>query len=291
MMQERERGIGARRVELRDVAHDRQLLRDVAIANERTLRELGPLPTGGVPAVPKRKVQPSREPLENESMKLGRMAATAVLGMAGAVAGCASPPVAAPVATSDGAAIKPVTPFDISAFRVYTPADYPQLTPEEMGRRVLRLIEDLNRGGAWTVEHFREVTGLPLAPVPGREDRAYAFTMNLPDSHWYYGLNYYKGWGEERMGESVSYRFGNRTGDRHDKDADMAPVCGVDLDAFDDALKIMGFKMRPKYDQIGRLMSLEYTGSMASVEMLTRSEGYDSEAKLRRGCVKAMFIR
>jgi hypothetical protein len=36
-------------------AHAQQLLRDLAIINARTEHELGPLPPGGLPVVPKRK--------------------------------------------------------------------------------------------------------------------------------------------------------------------------------------------------------------------------------------------
>ncbi|PPV08960.1 hypothetical protein XBLMG947_0595 [Xanthomonas bromi] len=40
-------------------AHAAQLLRDLQIINERTVRELGPLPHGGLPVQPKRKPKPA----------------------------------------------------------------------------------------------------------------------------------------------------------------------------------------------------------------------------------------
>ena len=43
-------------------AHAAQLLRDLQIINERTVRELGPLPHGGLPVQVKRK--PKRAPWE-----------------------------------------------------------------------------------------------------------------------------------------------------------------------------------------------------------------------------------
>lgn len=47
----------------RDVAHEIQVLRDVAIINARTVHTLGPMPPGGVPAQGKRKPDlPRREP-------------------------------------------------------------------------------------------------------------------------------------------------------------------------------------------------------------------------------------
>ena len=38
-----------------DRLYDLQLARDLAIANERTMRELGPMPSNGMPVQPKRK--------------------------------------------------------------------------------------------------------------------------------------------------------------------------------------------------------------------------------------------
>ncbi|KPL49269.1 hypothetical protein XAXN_08575 [Xanthomonas axonopodis] len=49
-------------------AHAAQLLRDLQIINERTVRELGPLPHGGLPVQPKRK--PKRAPWDQPVQEL-----------------------------------------------------------------------------------------------------------------------------------------------------------------------------------------------------------------------------
>lgn len=68
--------------------HDLQLLRDLEIANARTVAELGPLPPGGLPVVPKRRVDAKGRPLferadhqttEKDEMKLNQMAAAAAM--------------------------------------------------------------------------------------------------------------------------------------------------------------------------------------------------------------------
>ncbi|MET3651878.1 hypothetical protein [Dyella japonica] len=92
----------------RDPLHDLQLLRDLKIINERTIKELGPLPNGGLPVQAKRKPEVSRAGVpkppvstteasggnhvghEDESVKLRHLAATAAL-TAGALAGCSDP--------------------------------------------------------------------------------------------------------------------------------------------------------------------------------------------------------
>lgn len=72
-----------------DRLYDLQLARDLAIANERTLRELGPPPPGGVPVEPKRKPRPWHpgEPdkhniTEEETMNLKHAAMMVAVSMA-----------------------------------------------------------------------------------------------------------------------------------------------------------------------------------------------------------------
>ncbi|MGC1550453.1 MAG: hypothetical protein WA777_18180 [Rhodanobacter sp.] len=72
-----------------DRLYDLQLLRDLAIVNERTARELGPMPPGGLPVIPKRKpkswrhdvlpVSANQKSKEDEVMKLTKLAAVAAL--------------------------------------------------------------------------------------------------------------------------------------------------------------------------------------------------------------------
>lgn len=76
-----------------DKLHDLQLLRDLSIINARTLGELGPLPAGGFPVVPKRRpnlpgsisaVSPSTgaDHQENETMAFKPMAVAAGMALA-----------------------------------------------------------------------------------------------------------------------------------------------------------------------------------------------------------------
>lgn len=78
----------------RDVLHDIQLLRDLAIVNARTQAELGPLPPGGLSGEPKRKPKPwhptaqTIQKPENDAMKLSHAAAVATLSVASTLAAC-----------------------------------------------------------------------------------------------------------------------------------------------------------------------------------------------------------
>lgn len=81
-----------RKLRVRDPLHDLQLLRDLAIINERTQRELGPLPLGGFPAEPKRKPQRAdamdNSNVEDEAMKFSHVTVAATIGIASTLAAC-----------------------------------------------------------------------------------------------------------------------------------------------------------------------------------------------------------
>lgn len=77
-----------------DPHHEMHLLRDLAIANARTIDEFGPLPTGGLLVPPKRKPNlhcpaptlVANEQQEDSEMRFKHIAGTAALAAAGAVA-------------------------------------------------------------------------------------------------------------------------------------------------------------------------------------------------------------
>ena len=88
-----------------DPLHALQLLRDMAIVNERSVHELGPLPSGGLPVQPRRKPDLPRPPeslavQEDEMNPLQRIAAaTALAASTLAACGKAHPPEQSPEST------------------------------------------------------------------------------------------------------------------------------------------------------------------------------------------------
>lgn len=90
-----------------DPVHELNLLRMMQVANEHTMRELGPLPLGGLPVVPRRKPKlsqprtPTPVDSENEHREDGAMKVTQLAAMAALVLGTA---VGSPVtSTADNA--------------------------------------------------------------------------------------------------------------------------------------------------------------------------------------------
>lgn len=123
-----------------DALHALQLLRDLAIVNERTVRELAPLPPGGVPVQAKRKPHRVHPPAslavqDDEMNPLQRIMTTSTL-VAGALAACgeARPsgkfPEPAPASAATDSAPTAPTP---SPTPVLSPPETASAAPTEPG--------------------------------------------------------------------------------------------------------------------------------------------------------------
>lgn len=126
-MDDSEDGPGRRWGQRLDLAHEQVLLRELAMVNERTWRELGPLPPGGLPVMPKRKPQlprPAVPPMvtaraptdEDSTMQWKSVVAVAALATGSALTACGAEGTAArvdplAVAVPDAAATAPVEPM------------------------------------------------------------------------------------------------------------------------------------------------------------------------------------
>lgn len=122
---------GPRVLRVKDPFHDAQLLRDVAIINTQTTEALGPLPSGGLPILRKRRPLPllPETPMptgrddEESAMRKIPMQVVAVASLA--LAACATPGAATPTATQ----MQENVP--VSAAR-YTYPETPVLTSGEL---------------------------------------------------------------------------------------------------------------------------------------------------------------
>jgi hypothetical protein len=201
-----------------DRSHAQQLLRDLAIINARTERELGPLPPGGLPIVPKRKpVLPERKLVptapvhadntpqndENEDMDLTRIAATAALTAMAALSACAADqPTHATAPTSQrqpthiGDAVVALPP-DAAAQASPLPARHadaeepepeygPPIPAAELQKRILALmasfrsLEDLERA------HVERMTETTMLKRPTMSDGYQVFGKTTED--WVYRI-------------------------------------------------------------------------------------------------------
>jgi hypothetical protein len=194
-----------------------------------------------------------------------------------------------------------------SAYRPHTLNEHPDLTPEEIGRRMLKLIDSLTSFDELSLERVRELMRLPLYDIP--ETTSHGFGMHLPASGWRYVFAYYNNPKSPDL-KNISYNFINKN-----EAADMAPVCTMDYDAYVTALKGMGFQEREDMAQYETYPTLpprlnERTGLLETpppkfrrlpvyfftrksvVVQITRWREADApDEKLRHACVQSIAVR
>ena len=57
-------------------------------------------------------------------------------------------------------------------------AEYPEVTPEELGRRFLKLLDSINSVEELSLDYVRNIMQVPLQLTPSR---SYDFSIHLPD--------------------------------------------------------------------------------------------------------------
>lgn len=110
--------------------------------------------------------------------------------------------------------------------------DNPTLTAEEIGRRFLALIEGLESRDQLSLDRIREVMGIAIPHEPGAL-RAGVGSGDLGGG-WHYVLNYVPESPSNAKGIALSFV------NQRQRFAGMAPVCGLDFDAYHNALLAMG---------------------------------------------------
>ncbi len=116
--------------------------------------------------------------------------------------------------------------------------EVPDMSPAEMGRRFLQLIDSLQRYDQLTLDHVQQVMRLKLEGQRGKPGPQ--FNVRMPESGWHYRLGFSETEGEpdQTMAELAFL---------HREDAslvDMAPVCALDFETYHQALLAMGFVER-----------------------------------------------
>ncbi|UJB18498.1 MULTISPECIES: hypothetical protein [Lysobacter] len=163
-------------------------------------------------------------------------------------------------------------------YRISDAAEHPTLPPEEVGLRVLKLLENLPSLKELTAQQVIERTGLPLrlAPAAG----VYGFTVRMPDSGWIYMVTFEPA--DSRYKERLSYEVRNPA---NLNDADMTPVCKLGFDAYAGALKRAGYSVSEDRNEIGMLEEYIFHRESWTVRIGTRvrsAEDIDSPACVER---------
>ncbi|ALN63409.1 hypothetical protein GLA29479_2543 [Lysobacter antibioticus] len=165
-------------------------------------------------------------------------------------------------------------------FRPSSSAEYPELTPSEVGNRVLRLLDGLKTTDGLTVDEVAAKTGLPLKYEP--RGNAHGLIIKLPDSPWFYSV-VYRG---DKLPKAVELNYA------YDGDAPPAgePLCGLELDVVAKKLKDDGFMMRVDEDGIGQPLAYIFRRDRVDVMAVLASDAPGEQSAVPRLCIGQLMI-
>jgi hypothetical protein len=137
---------------------------------------------------------------------------------------------------------------DNDTFNPSTLDDYPDLTPEEMGNRFLKLLSSIDSVDELSWDYVHKIMRLP---VKGKASHSYDFGMYLPESGWSYIFSYDEApiddAPKQEQYKTISFEFNNPDS----PGIDTAPICGKNFDAYVTELKKMGFVIGPEMIDMG----------------------------------------
>lgn len=151
---------------------------------------------------------------------------------------------------------------------------------EDIGRRVLKLIDSIRGPEQIAPAHIEHVTGHKVETNPD-DPNEYGFGGRI-DDQWSYNL--------------VSLTEANGTRPRRlmfsfeDQSrglADMGPVCALDVDDYSASLQAAGFSMRESRGRHERLDYLEFTREGVTVQIHPRGE---NDANPTHLCVSQLIV-
>ncbi|MEI2456914.1 hypothetical protein [Lysobacter firmicutimachus] len=164
-------------------------------------------------------------------------------------------------------------------FRPSSPSEYPELTPLEVGNRVLRLLDGLKTTDGLTVDEVAAKTGIPLKYDP--RGRAHGLIIKLPDSPWFYSV-IFRGSKPPKAVE-LNYAYDG------DTPPTGQPLCGLELDVVAKRLKDDGFMMRIDEDGIGQPLAYIFRRDRVDVMAVLGSSPADARS-VDRLCIGHLLI-
>lgn len=220
-----------------------------------------------------------------------------------AMASCSHTPSATPTSM-------PEAPVSTSAASTLTPdtvSMHPHLSPEDVGRRFLRMVDSLTSFDALSESRILENMRLPITHSDPKIGGY--MSAQIPDSSWRYSFSY-------RM-DPAHARYTNATlefSNDRDDGAAMTPVCRLDFDAYVMALEEAGFAevqgsaeyqspmphplLHPGTGEIiqheerrhFRIPTYLYSRGDVGVVIRQRREADAPEASLHHGCVESISV-
>lgn len=165
-------------------------------------------------------------------------------------------------------------------YRPSPPAEHPDLTPEEVGRRVLRLLDGLKSTDQLTLDEVAAKTGLPLKYAP--KAKVNAFTIQIPDSPWFYGVTY----SGAKPPKAVELQYAYKG----DTQPAGTPLCGIKFDDVAKKLKADGFLMRIDVDELGQPLAYTFRRERVDVQVVLGANAAGKHPDTWIACVGQLMI-
>lgn len=154
------------------------------------------------------------------------------------------------------------------------------ITAEDIGRRILKLIDSIRSAQDLAPEHIERETGIHVE-FSADDPNVYGFGGDL-NQDWAYNLIS----SSEKIGAkptSLHFSFDDRSAGR---DADPASICGMDFDDYRRAMTSAGFESKPMYGYRG-LDSWYFSRDDVGILAYTHGNANPDEGK---ACISRIII-
>lgn len=151
---------------------------------------------------------------------------------------------------------------------------------EDIGQRVLKLVENIHGRDDIAPARIEQLTGIKVEFNPD-DANEYGFSGQLTEQ-WAYNLVSLPE-GDDEKPSRVMFSFD----DESRSNADMAPICALDFDAYAAALQRAGFVSNAARGKHDRLLYWDFSRDEVSVQIYVRGE---NDAKATHACVSKLII-
>lgn len=165
-------------------------------------------------------------------------------------------------------------------YKLSQASEYPELTAEEAGRRVLGLVGGLESMVELPLEQVIERTGFPLMLAPAAN--LHVFSMKLAESSGFYSVIYR----EKNARRFVEIRYDGPEKPEH---SDAFP-CALGVTAVAERLQALGYIMNTDTDEIGRTLEHVFTRDRLSVRIVPSNYSMPSPLGIDT-CVEVLTIQ
>jgi len=149
----------------------------------------------------------------------------------------------------------------------------------DIGKRVLKLVEHIRSADDIAPARIEQLTGMKVEFNPD-DANEYGFGGQLTDA-WAYNLI------SLPDGDAKPTRLMFSFDDESRANADMAPICALDFDAYAETLAAAGYQATPSPGKHGEVSLWDFTRDDVTVQVYVRGENDD---KADHACVSKLII-